>query len=114
MPYVLDNHEKTLRQKTNNSNDHSSNNSKDNNNDNNRNSNNNNGSNTENVFTKPFLSLPVTFYHSMQLNLHLAGDDRGGAKEDACRIVVLILTQHLDEQQQQHPARQARPRPARP
>lgn len=57
-----------------------------------------------NVFVKPFLSLPVSYYAALQLNLHLAGDDRGGAKEDACRIVVLILTQHCDEQQQHVPA----------
>jgi len=50
-----------------------------------------------NVFAKSFLSLPANCYHHMQLDLHCSGDDRGGAKEDACEIIVLILTQHLSE-----------------
>jgi hypothetical protein len=53
--------------------------------------------NNMNLFARSFLSLPVSSYNAhMELNAHVAGDDRGGAKEDACRIVVLILTRHLD------------------
>ena len=58
---------------------------------------NNDNSDGLNLFARAFLSLPVSAYQQhMEFNLHIAGDDRGGAKEDACRIVVLVLTKHLD------------------
>lgn len=50
-----------------------------------------------NLFAKSFLSLDVSHYHHMQLDLHCIGDDRGGAKVDACEIIVQILTKHMDE-----------------
>ena len=50
-----------------------------------------------NVFGTAFLSMPVHYYHRMGLDLHCSGDDRGGAKEDACQLMVLILTKHLSE-----------------
>lgn len=50
-----------------------------------------------NLFARAFLALPVQYYKaSLNLNLHVVGDDRGGAKEDACAIVVLILCHHTD------------------
>ena len=51
----------------------------------------------KNLFARSFLSLEVKHYHHMQLDLHCIGDDRGGAKEDACQLLVLILTQHTTE-----------------
>ena len=48
-----------------------------------------------NPFAKAFLSLPPTYYHAMNLDLHCSGDERGGAKEDACNVIALILVQHL-------------------
>jgi len=33
----------------------------------------------------------------MSLDLHLVGDQRGGAQEDACEVMVLLLTKHLQE-----------------
>ena len=53
-----------------------------------------------NIFAKAFLALPVQYYRHMQLNLHVTGDDRGGAKEDACQIIVLILCRHTTEDQE--------------
>jgi hypothetical protein len=51
-----------------------------------------------NLFAVSFLSFQVSYYSHMALDIHLTGEgDRGGAKEDACRIVVLILTYHLTE-----------------
>jgi hypothetical protein len=50
-----------------------------------------------NQFAESFLSLPAHHYHHMQLDIHVIGDDRGGAKEDSCQIIVFILTQHLAE-----------------
>jgi hypothetical protein len=50
-----------------------------------------------NQFAQSFLSLPAHYYHHMQLDIHVIGDDRGGAKEDSCQIIVFILTQHLSE-----------------
>jgi Exocyst complex component Sec5 len=52
---------------------------------------------SRNLFCRSFLSLEVKHYHHMQLDLHCIGDDRGGAKEDACHILVLILTSHTSE-----------------
>jgi hypothetical protein len=52
-----------------------------------------------NIFAISFLSLPTQYYHHMQLDLHCSADrnDRGGSLEDACHIIVLILTRHLSE-----------------
>jgi hypothetical protein len=50
-----------------------------------------------NQFAQSFLSYPAHHFHHMQLDLHVIGDDRGGAKEEACQIIVFILTQHLSE-----------------
>lgn len=50
-----------------------------------------------NLFCRSFLSLEVRHYHHMQLDLHCIGDERGGAKEDAMQIIVLILTSHTTE-----------------
>ena len=55
------------------------------------------GANSPNLFARSFLSLDVKHYHHMQLDLHCVGDDRGGAKEDACQIIVQILTRHCVE-----------------
>jgi hypothetical protein len=55
-----------------------------------------NGENN-NLFCKAFLALEAKFYHHMHLDLHcigVRGDERSGAKEEACQILVLILTQH--------------------
>jgi hypothetical protein len=52
----------------------------------------------ENLFCLSFLSLEPKYYHHMHLDLHLVGgkgDDRGGAREEACEIIVLILTRHM-------------------
>ena len=51
-----------------------------------------------NVICQAFLSLPVRYYAAaMQLDHHVRGDDRGGAKQEACQVIVLILTKHLSE-----------------
>lgn len=50
-----------------------------------------------NLFAKSFLSLHIKHYHHMHLDLHCRGDDRGGMKEDACQIIVQILTKHMSE-----------------
>ena len=50
-----------------------------------------------NLFAKSFLSLETKDYHHMQLDLHCIGDDRGGAYEEACQLIVLILTRHMKE-----------------
>jgi hypothetical protein len=55
------------------------------------------GADNLNQFAESFLSLPAHHYHHMQLDIHVIGDDRGGAKEDSCQIIVFILTQHLAE-----------------
>lgn len=71
--------------------------------DTNHNTNNNNSSSSDslNLFARAFLSLPVQYYKHLQLNLHVTGDDRGGAKEDACTIVVLLLCHHLQPESSQ-------------
>ena len=53
-----------------------------------------------NIFARCFLSLPVTFYRHMELNLHVTDDERGGAKEDACQIIVFLLCNHMAEDQE--------------
>lgn len=50
-----------------------------------------------NLFGQAFCSFPVDKYRFMSLDLHLIGDQRGGAKEDACHVMVLLLTRHLQE-----------------
>lgn len=50
-----------------------------------------------NVFAQSFLSFGAHHYHHMQLDLHVIGDERGGAKEESCQLIVFILTQHLSE-----------------
>ena len=52
-----------------------------------------------NLFASSFLSLRPEHYHHMGLDFHCDDrkGDRGGAKEDACQVIVLILTKHLSE-----------------
>lgn len=50
-----------------------------------------------NLFAQCFCSFPVDKYRYMSLDLHLIGDQRGGAKEDACAVMVLLLTRHMLE-----------------
>jgi hypothetical protein len=50
-----------------------------------------------NLFAQAFCSFPVDKYRYMSLDLHLIGDQRGGAQEDACEVMVLLLTKHLQE-----------------
>ncbi|KAG7369675.1 exocyst complex component Sec5 [Nitzschia inconspicua] len=50
-----------------------------------------------NLFAQGFCSFPVDKYRYMSLDLHLIGDQRGGAKEDACSVMVLLLTKHMAE-----------------
>ena len=50
-----------------------------------------------NLFASCFCSLPLDRYQFMSLDLHLVGDERGGAKDDACSIMVLVLCNHVLE-----------------
>jgi len=50
-----------------------------------------------NLFAQAFCSFPIDKYRYMSLDLHLIGDQRGGAQEDACEVMVLLLTKHLQE-----------------
>jgi len=50
-----------------------------------------------NLFAQAFCSFPPEKYRYMSLDLHLIGDQRGGAQEDACEVMVLLLTQHFAE-----------------
>lgn len=52
-----------------------------------------------NVFARSFLTFAPQHYHHMGLDFHCDDrkGDRGGAKEDACQVIVLILTKHLSE-----------------
>lgn len=50
-----------------------------------------------NLFAHAFCSFPFDNYRHMSLDLHLIGDQRGGAQEDACEVMVLLLTKHLQE-----------------
>ena len=50
-----------------------------------------------NLFAQCFCSFPVDKYRYMSLDLHLIGDQRGGAKEAACAVMVLLLTRHMLE-----------------
>ena len=40
--------------------------------------------------------LPSQLSH-MNLELHIEGDKRGGAKEDACHVISLVVTRHLSD-----------------
>jgi hypothetical protein len=55
------------------------------------------GAGVLNLFAQGFCSFPVDKYRYMSLDLHLIGDQRGGAKEDACSVMVLLLTKHMTE-----------------
>jgi len=55
------------------------------------------GSDKLNLFAHAFCSLPADKYKFLSLDLHVVGDQRGGAKEDACHVMVLILCHHMQE-----------------
>ena len=55
------------------------------------------GPNKLNLFAQAFCSFPQEKYRYMSLDLHLIGDQRGGAQEDACEVIILLLTKHLQE-----------------
>lgn len=61
--------------------------------------NNNNNTTTEslNLFAQAFCSLPVDKYSFMNLDLHVVGDQRGGAKEDASHVMVQLLCFHMQD-----------------
>ncbi len=48
-----------------------------------------------NLFAQAFCSLPADKYKFMNMDLHVIGDQRGGAKEDACHVMVLLLCHHM-------------------
>ena len=49
----------------------------------------------QNVFSHTFCSLDIRHYQMLRLELHIReGNNRGAAKEEACQIMVLLLTQH--------------------
>jgi hypothetical protein len=50
-----------------------------------------------NLFAQSFCMLPITKYQYLSLDLHLVGDQRGGAKEDACHVMTLLLLHHVME-----------------
>jgi hypothetical protein len=51
-----------------------------------------------NVFSHAFASLAIRHYQMLRLELHIReGNNRGAAKEEACQIMVLLLTQHYSE-----------------
>lgn len=52
----------------------------------------------QNVIATAFLSLAVKHYAHMQLHVHCQGKDaRAAAKEEACQLLVLLLSHHLTE-----------------
>lgn len=52
----------------------------------------------QNVFSHAFCSLAIRHYQMLQLGLHIKeGHNRGAAKEEACWVIVLLLTQHYTE-----------------
>jgi hypothetical protein len=57
---------------------------------------------TDCQFSKSFGCLPLSYYKFLNLNLHLAGsaDDNRSAKEDACRIIVFLLSHHTEPDQE--------------
>jgi hypothetical protein len=50
-----------------------------------------------NLFAQSFCMLPMSKYQFLSLDLHLVGDQRGGAKEDACHVMTLLLLHHVME-----------------
>eukprot|EP00934_Nitzschia_sp_Nitz4_P003172 Nitzschia sp. Nitz4//scaffold44_size153857//100498//104314//NITZ4_002734-RA/size153857-augustus-gene-0.22-mRNA-1//-1//CDS//3329552196//3162//frame0 len=50
-----------------------------------------------NLFSQCFCALPVDKYKYLSLDLHVVGDQRGGAKEDACFVMVQLLCFHMAE-----------------
>lgn len=51
-----------------------------------------------NVFTHSFCALAIRHYQMLHLEMHIKeGNNRGAAKEDACQIMLLLLTQHYSE-----------------
>ena len=50
-----------------------------------------------NLFAQSFCMLPMNKYQFLSLDLHLVGDQRGGAKEDACHVMTLLLLHHVME-----------------
>jgi hypothetical protein len=50
-----------------------------------------------NLFAQAFCSFPMDRYQFMSLDLHIVGDERGGAKEDACHVMVMLLCRHMQE-----------------
>lgn len=57
----------------------------------------NSGRNSLNLFAQAFCSLPADKYRFMSLDLHVVGDRRGGAKEDASHVMVQLLCFHMQE-----------------
>jgi len=55
----------------------------------------NSGHHSLNLFAQAFASLPTDKYKFLNLDLHVVGDQRGGAKEDACQVMVLLLCYHM-------------------
>lgn len=52
----------------------------------------------KNVFSHAFCSLAIRHYRMLHLEMHIKeGNNRGAAKEDACRVMLLLLTQHYSE-----------------
>lgn len=52
----------------------------------------------KNVFSHAFCSLAIRHYQMLRLELHIReGHNRGAAKEEACQIMFLLLTQHYSE-----------------
>lgn len=50
-----------------------------------------------NPFANAFCSLLPSQLSHMRLELHVDGDKRGGAKEDACHVISLLITRHLTD-----------------
>lgn len=51
-----------------------------------------------NVFSHAFCSFAIRHYRMLRLELHIReGNNRGAAKEEACQIMVVLLTQHYGE-----------------
>jgi hypothetical protein len=57
----------------------------------------NSGQGDLNLFAQGFCCLPVDKYKFMSLDLHVVGDQRGGAKEDASHVMVQLLCYHMAE-----------------
>lgn len=57
-----------------------------------------------NLFAQAFCSLPFDKYKFMSLDLHVVGDQRGGAKEDASHVMVLLLCYHTASEDGETPS----------